>query len=83
MITKDPDITRLLDRLEKRRLISRHRGEKDRRVVLTRITAGGMELLGRLDQPVRDAHRRLLGHLGMERAQTLRELLQVCRSQAE
>ena len=83
MITKDPDITRLLDRLEKRRLISRHRGEKDRRVVLTRITAGGMELLGRLDQPVRDTHRRLLGHLGMEQLQTLRELLQVCRSQAE
>ena len=83
MITKDPDITRLLDRLEKRRLISRHRGEKDRRVVLTRITGGGIELLRRLDQPVRDTHRRLLGHLGTEQLQTLRELLQICRSRAE
>jgi DNA-binding MarR family transcriptional regulator len=83
MITKDPDITRLLDRLEKRRLISRHRGEKDRRVVLTRITTGGIELLGKLDRPVGDTHRRLLGHLGAEQLQTLRELLQICRRQAE
>ncbi len=83
MITKDPDITRLLDRLEKRRLISRHRGEKDRRVVLTRITTGGIEVLGRLDQPVRGTHRRLLGHLGPEQLQTLRKLLEICRSRAE
>jgi DNA-binding MarR family transcriptional regulator len=80
MITRDPDITRLLDRLEKRKLISRSRDDKDRRVVLTRITAGGLEVLGRLDQPVRNTHRRLLGHLGADRLQMLRELLQDCRS---
>src|SRR5689334_6538020 len=44
MITRDPDITRLLDRLEKRRLISRKRDDKDRRVVSTRITEQGLDL---------------------------------------
>ena len=82
MITRDPDITRLLDRLEKRGLISRGREERDRRVVLTRITADGLELLAGLDQPVRDTHRRLLGHVGAENLATLRELLQLCRGEA-
>ena len=45
MITRDPDITRLLDRLEKRGLISRCRETKDRRMVLTRISAEGLKLL--------------------------------------
>ena len=80
MITRDPDITRLLDRLEKRKLIGRNRGDKDRRVVLTRITEVGLDLLGRLDQPIRDLHRRLLGHLGSERLQALAQLLEACRS---
>ena len=80
MITRDPDITRLLDRLEKRRLISRCREAKDRRMVLTRITPAGLALLARLDQPVKEAHRKLLGHLGRERLRTLSELLSVCRS---
>jgi len=82
MITRDPDITRLLDRMEKRDLISRNRDEKDRRVVLTRITAEGLEVLAKLDQPIRDTHRRLLGHLGTERLRTLRQLLEACRSEA-
>jgi DNA-binding MarR family transcriptional regulator len=81
MITRDPDITRLLDRLEKRDLVARHRQTKDRRTVLTRITPGGLELLSRLDAPVQDAHRRQLGHLGRERLKTLGELLAACRSQ--
>src|SRR5581483_10329175 len=51
MITRDPDITRLLDRLEKRSLIARGRDENDRRVVLTRITPEGLALLARLDEP--------------------------------
>lgn len=79
MITRDPDITRLMDRLEKRNLISRGRGDKDRRVVLTRITPDGLELLARLDQPVREMHRRLLGPLGAERLQLLADLLRRCR----
>ena len=43
MITRDPDITRLLDRLEKRGLISRNRETKDRRMVMARITPPGLE----------------------------------------
>src|SRR5436309_1705303 len=52
MITRDPDITRLLDRLEKRNLISRCRETKDRRMVLTRISPAGLDLLARLDEPI-------------------------------
>jgi DNA-binding MarR family transcriptional regulator len=81
MITRDPDITRLLDRLEKRGLISRARDTKDRRMVLTHITPDGLKLLARLDQPVQEAHRRQLGHLGRERFRQLAELLSACRSQ--
>jgi DNA-binding MarR family transcriptional regulator len=81
MITRDPDITRLLDRLEKRKLISRSRHQKDRRVVLTRITTDGLDVLARLDQPIRDMHRKLLGHLGPERLRALSQLLEVCRSE--
>lgn len=83
MITRDPDITRLLDRLEKRELISRVRGEKDRRIVLARITPGGLDVLARLDQPVRDMHRRLLGHLGADNLRALGELLALCREKAD
>jgi DNA-binding MarR family transcriptional regulator len=81
MITRDPDITRLLDRLEKRTLISRCREIKDRRMVMAHITPEGTELLARLDEPVREAHRRQLGHLGKERLRTLTELLRDGRSQ--
>jgi DNA-binding MarR family transcriptional regulator len=80
MITRDPDITRLLDRMEKRGLISRCRETKDRRMVMARITAEGLKLLGRLDQPVQDAHRRQLGHLGRERLRALADLLHAARS---
>jgi len=75
MITRDPDITRLLDRLEKRGLISRCREAKDRRTVIARITPEGLAVLIRLDEPVQAAHRRQLGHLGRERLRTLTELL--------
>ena len=80
MITRDPDITRLLDRLEKRSLISRSREVKDRRTVMTRITAEGLKFLARLDEPVQEAHRKQLGHLGRERLQALTELLRDARS---
>jgi DNA-binding MarR family transcriptional regulator len=80
MITRDPDITRLLDRMEKRGLISRCRETKDRRMVMARITPEGLKLLGRLDEPVEEGHRRQLGHLGRDRLRALTELLQVARS---
>ena len=79
MITRDPDVTRLLDRLEIRSLISRWRDTKDRRTVMARITPQGLRLLERLDEPVRATHREQLGHLGRRRLRTLTELLQVSR----
>ena len=83
MITRDPDVTRLLDRLEKRGLISRCRETKDRRTVMARITPQGLKLLSRLDEPVQAGHRKQLGHLGRERLRTLTELLRVARSQVD
>jgi DNA-binding MarR family transcriptional regulator len=80
MITRDPDITRLLDRLEKRALISRWRETTDRRIVMARITPEGLKLLARLDEPVQDAHRLQLGHLGRKRLHALAELLRDARS---
>jgi len=80
MITRDPDITRLLDRLEKRGLISRCRETKDRRMVMARITPYGFKLLARLDGPVEETHRRQLGHLGRERLRALAELLHAART---
>jgi DNA-binding MarR family transcriptional regulator len=81
MITRDPDVTRLLDRLEKRSLISRRRAPKDRRTVMARITPAGLKLLARLDEPVQNTHRRQLGHLGTKRLQALTGLLAVSRGQ--
>lgn len=82
MITRDPDVTRLLDRLEKRKLIARSRESKDRRMVLTRITPEGLQLLSGLDLPVREAHIRQLGDLGAKRLQELARLLRACRQEA-
>lgn len=82
MITRDPDITRLLDRLEKRQLISRSRHPADRRTVLAQITPDGLNLLTRLDQPVQNTHRKLLGHLGPTRLRALASLLAACRGES-
>jgi DNA-binding MarR family transcriptional regulator len=79
MVTRDSDITRLLDRLEKRALISRCRESRDRRTVVTRISPDGLELLARLDEPMRAAHRERMGHLGAEQLSLLSDLLRVAR----
>jgi len=80
MITRDPDITRLLDRLSRRGLVGRRRESKDRRVVLTRIRPEGLEVLARLDGPIQQTHRKQLGHLGPQRLKQLAELLETVRS---
>lgn len=82
MITRDPDITRLLDRLERRGLIARSRESKDRRMVTATITAEGLGLLARMDEPVRAMHRGELGHLGRARLAALTELLRAARGEA-
>ncbi len=81
MITRDPDVTRLLDRLEKRGLISRNREERDRRTVLARAMPAGLKLLAGLDEPIQAAHHKQLGHLGRERLRELTELMGLARSQ--
>jgi DNA-binding MarR family transcriptional regulator len=83
MITRDPDVTRLLDRMEKRGLISRARESRDRRMVLARITPKGLKLVDHLDEPVQKIHRKLLGHLGKERLRALGELLTAARAKVE
>src|SRR5712692_6120038 len=80
MITRDPDVTRLLDRLEKRDLISRCRETKDRRMVVARITPQGLKLLARLDEPVQEMHRKQLGQLGPARLNELQDLLVAARA---
>jgi DNA-binding MarR family transcriptional regulator len=82
MITRDPDITRLVDRLEKRGLISRCRETADRRMVLVRISNEGLKLLARTDGPIREGHRAQLGHMGKERLRKLTDLLRIARSEA-
>jgi DNA-binding MarR family transcriptional regulator len=83
LISRDPDITRLLDRMESRGLIARAREKDDRRVVKTRITAEGMRLLNELDEPVRELHRRQLRHLPAKQLQQLLKLLDRAREPLE
>jgi DNA-binding MarR family transcriptional regulator len=82
MVTRDPDMTRLLDRLEKQGLLSRERRKDDRRVVTTRITPQGLDLLQRLDQPLRELHRRQLRHIPAARLKALARLLEEVRARA-
>jgi DNA-binding MarR family transcriptional regulator len=80
MISHDPDITRLLDRMEKRGLITRERQTDDRRVVKTRITPQGLSLLKTLDQPIHDLHKRQFRHISTARLKTLFDLLEEVRA---
>jgi DNA-binding MarR family transcriptional regulator len=79
MISRDPDITRLLDRLEARGLVTRTRDQKDRRVVTARITSEGLRILAQLDGPVAQVDRRQLEHLGERQLRSLIQLLEVAR----
>jgi DNA-binding MarR family transcriptional regulator len=83
MVTRDPDVTRLLDRLQKRGLIARGRGADDRRVVSTRITPEGLALLDELDGPVRERHARQLGFLSETEAEALLAQLTRMREQQD
>ncbi|HVT80308.1 MAG TPA: MarR family transcriptional regulator [Phycisphaerae bacterium] len=80
MITREPDITRLLDRLEGRGLITRQRDTEDRRVVSTRITAEGLRILQEIDQPVNDFHTAQFPNLAEGKLVQLIELLEQART---
>ncbi len=82
-VSGDPDVTRLLDRLESRGWASRARDVDDRRVVLARITAAGSRLVSRLEDAVADLHRQQLRKLGVREAQQLKMLLEKLATPAE
>ncbi|MGH8055937.1 MAG: MarR family winged helix-turn-helix transcriptional regulator [Candidatus Entotheonellia bacterium] len=82
MLTRDPDTTRLLDRLEARGLVTRAREGKDRRVVTTRITPEGVRLTVELDAPIAQLHQRQLGHMGKQRLRALIRLLEMALARA-
>lgn len=81
MVNRDPDLTRLLDRLEAGGLVERSRRETDRRVVVAKITRKGRGVLDRLDGKVADTHRQQLRHMSREQLRTLAELLALARTQ--
>ena len=80
MITRDPDITRLLNRLEDRGFVERTRAKHDRRVIYGRITAAGRNLLREMDSPIEKHSRDMLRHVGQDRLKQLIELLELVRS---
>jgi DNA-binding MarR family transcriptional regulator len=79
MISHDPDMTRLLDRMQKRGLITRERQTDDRRVVKTRITPQALSLLKTLDQPVHELHKRQFRHVTAARLKMLFDLMEEVR----
>jgi DNA-binding MarR family transcriptional regulator len=79
LVSRAPDITRMLDKLEQRGLIARDRPSDNRRTVRIGLTAAGLELLRQLDEPVRACHSGQLGHLGRQQLRQLVELLQAAR----
>jgi len=83
MVTRDPDITRLLDRLEARGWLARVRDTKDRRVVISRIRPAGRRALAAVDGPLHAAIQRLLRPLGPKRLRQFVALLEAVREGAE
>jgi DNA-binding MarR family transcriptional regulator len=79
LVSRAPDITRLLDKLEERGLVARDRRTENRRVVQVAITPAGLDLLRRLAEPLRDCHRRQLGHLPAAQQRRLIALLHAAR----
>ena len=79
LVSHDPDVTRLADRLAEAGLVTRDRKSGDRRVVVLRITAAGLDLLARLDAETVALHRRQLSHLGETGLDSLIRLLEQAR----
>ena len=83
MVRRDPDLTRLLDRLEKRELVARERSAADRRVVLTTLTPAGRGLLDSLDQDIESTVQTTLQHMTPARIQSLIDLLEEARGERQ
>jgi DNA-binding MarR family transcriptional regulator len=83
LISRAPDITRILDKLENRNLVVRERQQENRRVVRVGITTAGLELLKEIAEPLRACHARQLGHLSEDELNQLRALLKKVREPHE
>jgi DNA-binding MarR family transcriptional regulator len=83
MIARDPDITRLLDRMERRGLVVRQRSADDRRVVLTMLHLNGATLLNETQKPMRNAMLAIMGRLGETRLLSLISSLEEVRANEE
>ena len=83
MISRSPDTTRLIDRLEKRGFISRSRREDNRRVVEISISKAGLDLLREMDAEVNEMNQKQLGHLSAQQQQQLVKLLRLARKPHE
>jgi DNA-binding MarR family transcriptional regulator len=83
MITRDPDVTRLVDRLIKQGLVRRERDTDDRRVVLVEITGAGLALLSRLDEPSIEHTNAAMAGLQPSQLRTLDTLLNEVRAGIE
>lgn len=83
MVAYDPDVTKLLDRLEARGLLKRERQQNDRRVIVTRVSEQGLNLLKRIDGPLETQAAAVLSHLSQAQLETLNELLVVAREKAQ
>jgi DNA-binding MarR family transcriptional regulator len=80
MLTRDPDITRMMDRLEVRGLITRDRAKEDRRVVTHRLTPDGLDLVNALDEPIEALHEQAMRHMSRTKLRELIALLEELRS---
>lgn len=83
LVSRAPDVTRMLDRLEEREWIIRTRSEEDRRAVLVGLTRSALALLGQIVEPLRECHERQLGHLSSSDLIALVQLLQKARAPHE
>ena len=83
LVSRAPDMTRLLDRLEARGFIDRERLPQNRRVVEIGITPAGIELLKTLSNPVTQCHKQQLGHMTADELVLLNQLLDRCREPHE
>ncbi|MBI1915120.1 MAG: MarR family transcriptional regulator [Planctomycetes bacterium] len=79
LVSRAPDITRLLDPLERRGLVERDRPAHNRRVVCVGITEAGLDLLRELGEQVRACHARQFGHLSEKELRDLIVLLRAAR----
>lgn len=81
MWTKNPDVTRQIDLLEKSGLVERVRGTKDRRIVWVKLTDAAHLLMKEIHPLNLELHKKNLAHLGEHHLKELIRLLtQVRRS---